>query len=163
MSRFVQDLETLLDQLVAEHKKLLGYVQQQTAAMKEMDLPAMEAARTQQEACRQRIRQIDHRRRGTVQQLSRLHKLSDELTLTQISELYPQNAAALTKKRDVLKRLAAEIALKTNVAGQLAGAVLGHLNTAVKLIASAVQHAGVYTKSGIPKVAPRIGALEAVG
>src|SRR5262245_55825844 len=117
MSRFVQDLEVLLDQLIAEHRKMLGYGQQQTAAMKHMNLAGMEAARSQQEACRQRIRQIDHRRRGTVQQLGRMHKFASELTMSQIIDLYPANAAALAKKRDALRRLAGEIALKTNVAG----------------------------------------------
>lgn len=163
MSRFVQDLEVLLDQLIGEHRKLLACVQQHAGAMKEMDLPAMEAIRAQQDGCRLRIKNIDHRRKGTVAQLMRLHKLTAEPTLSQIAELYPMSAASLIGKRDVLRAVANEIALRSNVAGKLAGAVLGHLNNAVRLIASAVQHAGVYTKTGVPKVAGRIGALEAVG
>jgi hypothetical protein len=37
------------------------------------------------------------------------------------------------------------------------------LNTVVRLIAGAVEQAGVYTKTGSPKVSGRIGVLEAVG
>ena len=41
--------------------------------------------------------------------------------------------------------------------------MLGHLNTVVRLLAGAVERAGVYTKDGIPRVASRIGIMEAVG
>jgi hypothetical protein len=41
--------------------------------------------------------------------------------------------------------------------------VLGHLNVAVRALSGAVQQAGVYTKTGLPKVSGRIGAMEAVG
>jgi hypothetical protein len=163
MSRLVQDLEVLLDQLIIEHRKLLQYVDAHQAAMKQMDLSAMEQSRAQQEACRLRIRNIDGRRKNTVQQLMKVHKLTAEPTLSQIAELHPPLSQSLIAKRDTLRKIAGDLALRTNVSSKLAGAVLGHLNTAVKFIASAVQNAGVYTKTGIHKVAPRIGALEAVG
>jgi hypothetical protein len=69
----------------------------------------------------------------------------------------------LLGKRDVLRTLAGDVALRANVANKLAGAVLGHLNTAVRAIAGAVKNAGVYTKSGAPRVTGRIGVIEAVG
>jgi hypothetical protein len=56
-----------------------------------------------------------------------------------------------------------QISDRTHVAGRLASAVLGHLNTALRLFAGAVGQAGVYTKAGVPKVANRIGVMEAVG
>ncbi|HRK30887.1 MAG TPA: flagellar export chaperone FlgN [Tepidisphaeraceae bacterium] len=163
MSRQAQDLEVLLDQMVVEHRKLLQYVDLHHAAMKEMNLGAMEQARAQQEACRLRIKGIDSRRKNIAQQLMKLHKFTAEPTLSQIAVLYPPSAQGLLSKRDSLRRIAGELALRTNVSSKLAGAVLGHLNTAVKFIASAVQNAGVYTKTGVHRVAPRIGALEAVG
>jgi len=163
MSRLAQELELLLDQMIVEHRKLLQYVDLHQSAMKQMDLAAMEQSRSQQEACRLRIKGIDSRRKSAVQQLMKLHKLAAEPTLSQIAELYPALSTSLIAKRDTLRRIAGDLALRTNVSGKLAGAVLGHLNTAVKFIASAVQNAGVYTKTGIHKVAPRIGALEAVG
>jgi hypothetical protein len=58
--------------------------------------------------------------------------------------------------------LAWKIAENTHVAGRVTGAFLGHLNTAVRLISGAVQHAGVYTKYGTPRVSQRIGVMEAV-
>ncbi len=163
MSRFAQDLETLLDQMIVEHRKLLQYVNQHAAAMKLMDLPAMESSRSQQEACRLRIKAVDTRRKATVGQLMKQHKLTTEPTLSAIAELHPPLAVSLLAKRDTLRKIAGDLALRTNVSSKLAGAVLGHLNTAVKFIASAVQNAGVYTRTGIHKVAPRIGAMEAVG
>ncbi|MCS7033960.1 MAG: flagellar protein FlgN [Phycisphaerae bacterium] len=162
MTRFVSDLLFLLEELIVEHRKLLGVLQRQTDAMKALDLPLMENLRTQQEAIRQRIRQIDHRRRAVMQQLAKAHRCSGEMTLSAVAEHDPASGPALLEKRQILRDLAAEIAMKSNVAGQLAGAVLGHLNTAVKLIASAVRNAGVYTRNGIPRVGPRIGAMEAV-
>lgn len=163
MSRFAQDLEVILDQLIVEHRKLLQYIQQHATAMKQMDITAMEQSRAQQEACRLRVKAIDTRRKLTVINLMKLHKLPVEPTLSQIAQLYPQQGQSLINKRDTLRAIVGELALRTNVTSKLAGAVLGHLNTAVKFIASAVQNAGVYTKTGIHKVAPRIGAMEAVG
>jgi hypothetical protein len=162
-AKLVQDLETLLDQLIVEHRRLLAAVQEHASAMKAMDLAGIETAGRQQEACRSRIAALDQRRRGVVAQVMRQHRLGAEPTLSRIAEMYPLNAAGLLGKRDVLRALATEVALRANVSGKLAGAVLGHLNTAVRAIAGAVRHAGVYTRSGLPRVSGRIGAMEAVG
>lgn len=162
-NRLIHDLESLLDQLIVEHRKLLNHVQQHANAMKSLDLSAIDSAARQQDACRLRIAAVEHRRKSLVQQIMRQHRLPAEPTLGQIAELYPLNAGPLLGKRDVLRTLAGDVALRANVAGKLAGAVLGHLNTAVRAIAGAVQQAGVYTRSGLPKVSGRIGAMEAVG
>jgi hypothetical protein len=162
-NRAIHDLEALLDQLIAEHRKLLGLVQQHASAMRSLDLQAMDSIARQQDACRMRIAGIENRRKSLIQQIMRQHRLPVEPTLSQVADLYPLAAAALLGKRDVLRTLATDVALRANVAGKLASTVLGHLNTAVRAIAGAVQQAGVYTRSGLPKVSGRIGAMEAVG
>lgn len=163
VARLVHELESLLDQLIVEHRKLLSHVQQHAQAMRSMNLQQMDLAARQQDACRSRLTQVERRRRALVQQLAIHHKLLREPTLQEIASLHPLAAGTLLGKRDVLRTLAGEVALRANVAGKLAGAVLGHLNTAVRAIAGAVEQAGVYTKTGLPKVSGRIGALEAVG
>ena len=164
MSRFAAELETVLQLLLNEHRKLLGYLEQQQAAMKKFDLTAMDAARNQQEACRMRVSTLEAKRRVTVINMAKLLKTDPAtLTLTRIAELHPVRKDALLKLRGELKALAAQIEGRVYVAGKLAGAVLGHLNTVVRLLAGAVEKAGLYTKHGIPQVSSRIGVMEAVG
>jgi hypothetical protein len=160
--RFAQDLELILDGLIVEHRNLLALVQKHSAAMKVMNLTDMDELARQKDACRSRVAALDRRRKLTVQSIAREARLSGEPTLTQIADLYPQHAQNLREKRDSLRKIAADVALRTNVGAKLASAVLGHLNTAVRAIAGAVQSAGVYTQSGVPKVSSRIGAMEAV-
>ncbi len=164
MSRFVPELELVLQQLIAEHKRLLTYVEAQQAAMKAFDLGAMDAARNQQEACRLRVATLENKRRGVVANMAKLLKADPAtLTLSRIIELHPQRRVALQKLRLELRDVASQIATRTHVAGKLASAVLGHLNTVVRLLAGAVEKSGLYTKHGVPQVAARIGKMEAVG
>lgn len=164
MSRFAPELEAVLQSLVAEHRKLLGYVEAQQAAMKKFDLPGMDAARNQQEACRLRVGTLENKRRLVVANMAKLLKVDPaSLKLSQIADLHPARRAELLKLRSELKELATKITHRTHVAGRLAGAVLGHLNTVVRLLAGAVEKAGLYTKNGIPQVSSRIGVMEAVG
>ena len=163
MLRQLAELESALQQLVAEHRKLLGLVDAQYAAMRAMDLAALAAAAAGQEACRLRIAALENRRRGVVQVLSRGVKVDGPLTVAKLAALFPQRRDALLQTRDELKAVAATIATRTKIAGKVAGAVLGHLNTVVRLLAGAVERAGVYTKDGIPQVSRRIGVMEAVG
>ena len=164
MSRFATELEAVLQSLVAEHRKLLGYVEAQQAAMKKFDLVAMDAARNQQEACRLRVATLENKRRAVVVAMAKFLKVDPAiLKLTKVAELHPPRKDALLKLRAELKDLATQITHRTHVAGRLAGAVLGNLNTVVRLIAGAVEKAGLYTKHGIPQVSKRIGVMEAVG
>jgi hypothetical protein len=163
MLRQLAELESALQQLVAEHRKLLGFVEAQHAAMRAMDLPALDAAVTGQEACRLRIGMLDTKRRGIVQLLTRGAKIDGPVTVTKLAALYPQRRDALLKLGADLKDVATTISTRTKVAGKVAGAVLGHLNTVVRLLAGAVERAGVYTRSGVPHVSRRIGVMEAVG
>jgi hypothetical protein len=80
-----------------------------------------------------------------------------------LAAVFPQRREPLFALRDALRDVMEKIQTKATIASRLAGAVLGHLNTAVRLLAGAVEHAGIYTKNGTPRVAARIGAIEAVG
>ena len=163
MVRQLADLELALQQLVAEHRKLLASMDAQQAAMRVMDLNAMDVALNAQEASRLRISALETKRRTTVSLLTRGVKVEAPVTLTKVAALYPQRRDALLKLRDELKDVATTIAARTKVSGKVAGAVRGHLNTVVRLRAGAVERAGVYTKDGIPRVSGRIGIMEAVG
>jgi flagellar biosynthesis/type III secretory pathway chaperone len=163
MSRQLQELEQLLTSLVSEHRKLLTQVERHALAMRELNLEEMDHAARQQQSIRIRILALDTARRNTLAQLARATRTNGELTITRVGELFPNRKIALNKLRDELKSIMQQIQSKSTVAGKVAGAVLGHLNTAVRIIAGAAQQAGVYTKDGSPRVAERIGMLEAVG
>jgi hypothetical protein len=163
MSRQVLELEALLQQLVDEHQKLLGHVERHQAAMKTMDLKAMDDAMRLQEGARMRIAGIEVKRRTAAIMIGRAHRMQNPPTLSDIAAMYPPHAAKLNQLRDDLKALIQQVQTRTHVAGRVASAVLGHLNTVVRLVAGAVEKAGVYTKQGIPKVSSRIGVMEAVG
>jgi len=163
MSRQVLEVEHLLRQLVAEHQKLLRHVEAHDQAMRRFDLQAMDAAAKLQDTTRLRIASMETRRRGAIQQIARAHRLSEELTIQKLAELYPDRAASLLALRDELKDVASQVAAKTYVASRLAGSVLGHLNTAIRFLAGAVERTGLYTKTGAPQVSSRIGIMNAVG
>ncbi len=163
MSRLVFDLESILQQLIVEHRKLLKHVDAHQAAMKTMALDAMDQAANQQEASRLRIVTMENTRRTIVAQLAQQHKISGEITISRLAKLFPQRGEALASLRDELKKTILQVQARSHIAGRLAGALLGHLNTVVRLIVGAVERAGVYTKTGAPKVSTRIGVMEAVG
>ena len=158
------DLENLLQLLVTEHRRLLVHLEAQQAAMKAFDLKALDDARNQQEASRLRVAALESKRRALVVQIARQMRVDAHgLTITRLAELQPARRDALFKVRDELKAVASQIAARTHVSARLAGAVLGHLNTVVRLLAGAVEKSGLYTKQGVPRVASRIGVMEAVG
>jgi len=163
MQRQLAELESVLTMLVAEHRKLLTFTDAQQAAMRSVDLTALDAAVNGQEACRLRITTLEVRRRGLAVQLAKGQRVEQPVTLTKLADLYPQRRQSLFKLRDELRDVASTISNRTKVSSRLAGAVLGHLNTVVRLLAGAVERAGVYTKAGVPRVASRIGIMEAVG
>lgn len=163
MSRLLFDLESTLQQLIVEHRKLLRALDAHQAAMKTMALDEMDRAGNLQEASRLRIAALENTRRATVQQIAQQHKLSGEMTMSRLALVFPQRGEALLKLRDELKKTILQIQTRTHIAGRLASAVLGHLNSVVRLITGAVERAGVYTKSGAPQMSSRIGVMEAVG
>ncbi len=163
MSKFVAELELILQQQIAEHRKMLAMADTHHLAMKAFDLKVIEDVGQLQEACRLRIATLEHKRKTITIQIARQFKHNGDLKITQIAELHPPFKASLLKSRGELKALMDQITRKNFIAGRVAGAVLGHLNTVVRLLAGVVEKAGLYTKQGIPKVSARIGVMEAVG
>ena len=163
--RMLAELEELLLGLAAEHQKLAGQIDALTAAMKRLDLKAMDVARRQQEAGRARVATLDGRRRAVVRQLARLHGLAGEPKVPQLAELYPARRAALLAARGRLRAAVDAAHDSSRVAGGLARSVLGHLNTAVRAFANAVDRPGTYTRDGNPRLGGRgrLGVMEAVG
>ncbi|HEV2293624.1 MAG TPA: flagellar export chaperone FlgN [Tepidisphaeraceae bacterium] len=162
--RQLTELEVTLQQLTAEHHRLIKHMDAHQAAMKAFDLGAMDTAAHQQEAARLRIGMLENKRKTLVGQISQLLKHEGApLTITRIAELNPQRGPLLMKLRDELKTTIQQTTAKSHIAGKLAGAVLGHLNTVVRLLAGSVENAGVYSKHGVPQVSARIGVMEAVG
>jgi hypothetical protein len=163
MSRQVLDLESVLQQLIDEHRKLLAQVDRQYDAVRFYKPREMVDIAALQDATRLRVLKLDLQRRSLIQQLVKLYKIEGELTISKIMEMFPARAATLARQRDELRSLMQQIKTRTYIAGRVAASVLGHLNTIVRLLAGAVERAGVYTKHGVPKVSARIGAMEAVG
>ena len=166
MSRLVSELEIILQNLLIEHRKLLGLVETQEAAIRAMDLKGMDTCASQQEAARLRVSALDNQRRSVIAQLARTMRIDpgpNGLTLRRLAELHPPRRDALLNLRKELRDVATAISERTNISGRVTRAVLGHLNIAVRLLASAVERAGVYTRHGVPRIARRIGAMEAVG
>ncbi|HZL34292.1 MAG TPA: flagellar export chaperone FlgN [Tepidisphaeraceae bacterium] len=163
MSRQISELETLLAQMIAEHRKLLGYLEIQQAGMKKLDLKKMNDSANLQEPCRLRIAMLERNRRALVAQLAAAMRVEGDLTIARLAVLFPPRAQALLKLRDELKAVAEQVRTRAQIAGRVAGAVLGHLNTVIRLLAGAIEKAGLYTKNGVPQVSSRIGVMEAVG
>src|ERR1043165_8263788 len=163
MQREIAQLQLLLQQLIAEHDKLLVHLVNQQAAMKKLDLDAIDKLTGLQDATRMRIAALDGKRKTLVNQLVVLLKLPPTTTLKKLAESIPQHRQALLALREQLKNKVTEVATRSTVAGRVAGALLGHLNTVVRLLIGAAEQAGIYTKQGTPQVSARIGVIEAVG
>src|SRR5881398_2020272 len=104
MSRQVADLETVLQMLIDEHKRLLAHVQIQQAAMAKMELEKMEDASHRAEASRMRIATLDTRRRLLAQQIAKVSRLNPaDVTIPQIAAAFPQNGPRLMQLREELK------------------------------------------------------------
>ena len=163
MQKEVSQLQLILQQLIAEHDKLLTHLSAQQSAMKKMDLSAIDQLTSLQDATRMRIAALDSKRKTLVIQLALMLKMPGTPTLSHLAEAIPQHKQSLFNLRDQLKSKVTQVATKSTIAGRVAGALLGHLNTVVRLLAGAVEQAGLYTKQGTPQVSTRIGVMEAVG
>ncbi len=163
MSRQLAELELVMRSLIDEHVKLLGQLEAQQSCMRTFRADELEKLTQRQESTRLRIMTLDTKRKSLAIQIGTLVRLQGEPTLSRLAETFPPRATMLLKLRDELRAVVARIQQRVAVAGKLAGSMLGHLNTAVRILAGAVEQAGVYTKQGTPRIAPRIGAMEAVG
>ena len=163
MQREIAQLQMVLQQLIAEHEKLLALLGNQQAAMKKLDLPAIDQLTALADATRMRIAGLDGKRKALVNQLAGMLKLPANTTLRRLAEAIPQHKQALLALREQLRAKVSEVATRSTVAGRVAGALLGHLNTVVRLLVGAAEQAGIYTKQGTPRVSTRIGVIEAIG
>ena len=158
----ISELEKILFEMIAEHRALLAEAQLHAAAVRKLDLAVMEHSAARQDAARARIAMLENRRKLQTQIDARTLRLPPNATLAQLAHADPARRPRLLALRDELRKVAFAIAQQTHVTARVTGAVLGHLNTTVRLLSSTVQHAGTYTKQGTPRVATRIGVMEAV-
>jgi hypothetical protein len=163
MSRQLNELQVLLQQLVVEHERLLRLLEEQQAAVKRLDMKRIGELSGQQEASRMRVGALEARRRLVVQQLALAARIEGEPTILRLADAYPQSRQALLGLRHKLRALAQAVQNRATIAGRVAGAILGHLNTVVRLISGAAEQAGLYNKQGVHSVSNRIGMMEAVG
>lgn len=169
MSASLDELEKLLALLITEQRKLLPLLNRQREAMKSLRSEAIEQLMREQETSRQRLAGIEARVRLVSVQAARDLRLAlrpnEAPTLTQLITACtdPTRKARLTTLRDQLRVVLQEVAAASHIAGRLAGAVLGHLNTAMRVLQSAMRDAGTYTRSGSPRMGPRLGAVEVIG
>jgi hypothetical protein len=163
MSHQLIELESVLTQLIAEHKTMLGLVERHQAAMRGLRTSEMEEIQQRQEIARRRLANLESRRRALTGELAKLYKLGGEVTVGRLAELFPQRSVALMKLRDDLRALISQIGQRLAISSKVAGAMVGHLNTVIRLVAGAVERAGIYTRRGVPQVSRRIGVMEAVG
>jgi hypothetical protein len=163
MIKPITDLEVLLGNLIVEHRRLLKQVDAQQTAMKAMDLAAIDAAIAEQDVLRRRIATLERRRGELAAQAGILLRLNGPVTLLRLAEALPAQCRTLLKLRAELRDLMSEIQQRASIAARVAGSVLGHLNTAMRILAGAVERAGVYTRSGVPRMSTRVGVMDAIG
>jgi hypothetical protein len=163
LSAHIVELEKLLASIIAEHRVLSDAIQAHQDAMRTFKVDALAVAQQAIESSRTRLLSFEARRRVTVQQIARVHRLPADPSLAQIADVAPPvSRKNLMKLRDDLRAITEQVARKTTVSSKVAGSLLGHLNTVVRVVAGAVQQAAVYTKQGMPTVSARIGVMEAV-
>src|SRR5438094_5618063 len=157
MSRQVLEIESVMQQLIAEHRKLMACIESHHKAMKVMDLKTMEDAGNAQEACRLRIATLETRRRALVQGVMKTMRAEGQPTITRLAELFPQRREILLNLRSELLGWVEQIQQRSNIGGKVAGAVLGHLNTVVRLLAGGVEKTGIMGKQRVRVTRPAWG------
>jgi hypothetical protein len=160
--RPVVELEKILQDLLVEHHKLARHLDVQQDAMQRLAIKEMDYARVQQELCRTRVLGLEQRRKSQVKQIARINQLEGEPKIPQLATMYPQRASQLLQLQADLRSVMRDVESKSFIATKLATAVLGHLNTAMRILSGAVGGGGMYTKRGTPRLASRIGLMEAV-
>src|SRR5258706_16025433 len=142
MQKEVAQLQLVLQQLIAEHEKLLAHLSNQQSAMKKLALPSIDQLTGLQDASRMRIAALDGKRKALVNQLAAALKLEGPTTLARLADSLPQRKQALLSLREKLKANVTEIATRSTGAARAAGAHPGHLHTVVRLPDRAVELAG---------------------
>lgn len=162
MSRLISELEKILKSMVQENRSLLASVQAHQHAIRHMRLADINATRATIEAARFKIVAMENRRKTLTSELAASMRLPS-ITIMKLAELNPAQGTRLLQLRNELHEVVEQVRKETYVSGKVAQSLLGHLNTVVRLVMGAVQTAGVYTKQGTPKMAKRIGLMNAVG
>src|ERR1051325_610149 len=121
MQREIAQLQLILQQLIAEHDKLLVHLVNQQAAMKKLDLDAIDKLTGLQDATRMRIAALDVKRKALVNHLAATLKLPQTTTLKKLAESIPQHKQSLLALRDQLKSRVPQAATRSTVAGRVAG------------------------------------------
>lgn len=158
----LSQLELVLRQLVAQHRVLLEAITAHEAALRSCDLARIERATFEQDQARQKIAQVESKRRMITLQLARQLKHVKPPTLAQLAEAYPDRKTFLLQVRTDLGSIAATIQMKSQLIARIAQSVLGHVNATLRLVAHATGGPGVYTRNGTTTMPMRIGVLNAV-
>jgi hypothetical protein len=162
MPRQIDDLLSVLNQLISEHEKLLASFELQRDAMKKLNVAKIDEINATQENARMRIIGLENRRRQIVKELALILKIKAEPTLIAVAAACEPSRPTLLNLRQKLKNLVAAVSNRAKVSGKVANSVLGHLNTAVRLFSGGPEKAGIYNRHGSPQISRRIGLMEAV-
>src|SRR2546423_15118323 len=91
MQKEVAQLQVILQQLIAEHDKLLNHLASQQLAMKKMDLNAIDKLTGLQDATRMRIAALDSKRKTLVTHLALNLKFKGGPTQIRLAKSIPQH------------------------------------------------------------------------
>lgn len=163
MSHLIEQLETVMRELLAEQQAMLTSLDAQLASLRTFQIDLINNATREQETSRQRLARIEQRRKYVIAQIMRTHRNLSKPTLTKIAELYPERKLFLLQLRDELANVLAQIQQRTNLINKIVGGVLSHLNGTVRLIAQAASGPSTYSKSGNMNSPSKTGILSAVG
>jgi hypothetical protein len=163
MAPLIAQFETVLRQIVHEHRALLAGVASHEQAIRSRDIARIARAASDADAIRQRITRLDSARRMLVAQITRQHRQIRTPTLTGIAEAFPDRREVLLKLRDDLQQLIEQIRTHNNLIQRVASGVLGHLGATVRIIAEAATGPATYSRRGTVAVAPGATLVNAVG
>ena len=154
MSRLIADLESILQQLIVEHRKLLKHVDC-APGRDEDDGAGCDGsggelsgglATARHDAGESRRRTVIAADCATTQDYRRNHDHASG------ASSFRSAGMRCTKLREELKKTILADPGENAHRRSTGWSLLGHLNTVVRLIAGAVERAGIYTKSGVPQV-----------
>jgi len=163
MPPLISQLELIMRQLLSEHATLLKAMALQEAALKSMNLDAIDRATRDVESVRNNIAQLETRRRQTTVQIQRQSRHGSTLTLLKLAELNPDRKLMLLQLRTELIAIINQVRDRARQLGKITAGVLGHLNAAVRIVADAASGPGTYDRPGVTQMSRRVGILNAVG
>lgn len=163
MAPLIAQFETVLRQIVHEHRALLAGVASHEQAIRSRDIERIARAAADADAVRQRITRLESARRMLVAQITRQHRQIRTPTLTAIADAFPERRDVLLQIRDELQELIERIRVHNSLIQRVASGVLGHLGATVRIIAEAATGPATYSRRGTVAVAPAATLVNAVG